>query len=75
LRKIVWRDLLDFLEDLDAIEPRHAQVENGGIEDAGFQGLDRRLAIGTNGDFVSQARHLGSHDFLQRAFIVRKQDA
>ena len=71
----VGRDLLDLLEHLDAGQAGHAQIENGGVEDAVFERLDRGLAVGADGDLMAEPGHLGSHDFLQRPFIVREQDA
>ncbi len=71
----IRRDLLELLKDLDAGHSGHAQVENGGIESGLFQGLQGRFAVRANGDLMTQAGQLGAHEFLQRLFIIGKQDA
>ena len=71
----IGSDLLELLEDLDPGHARHAQIENGGVESRFFQSFHRRFAVRADGDFVPQAGQLRAHKFLQRLFIVGKQDA
>ena len=66
------RDLLELLQHLDAGHAGHAQVEDGGVERALLQRLDRRLAVGADGDLVPQPRQLGAHELLQRASRRRR---
>ena len=68
-------DLLEVLQHLDAGHAGHAQVEDGGVEGALFQGLDGGPAVGADGDLVAQARQLGAHELLQRLLVVDEQDA
>ncbi len=58
--------LLDLLEHLDAGHAGHAQIEDGGVEGALFEGLDGRLAVGADGDLMPQAGQFGAHELLQR---------
>src|SRR5262249_49704443 len=70
----VWRDAFEVLQDLDAAQPGHAQVQDGGVVGALLQGLDGGLAVGANGDLVPQARQLGTHELLQRLLVIGEQD-
>ncbi len=71
----VGADLFQVFEHLDAGHAGHAQVQDSGIEGAFFQRLERRPAVGADGDLMAQPRQLGAHEFLERLLVVHEQHA
>ena len=71
----VRRNLLEMLEHFDARHARHAQIEDGRVEGALLERLERRPAVRADDDLVPQPRQLRAHELLERLLVVGEQDA
>jgi hypothetical protein len=66
--------LADLTEDFDAGQSGHAKVKQGRVVKSLFECAKRGCAVGTNGDFMAEARQLHLHEIPQVGFIVGEKD-
>ena len=67
-------DLADLAQDLDAGHAGHPHVEQGGVVRALLQGLERRGAVGADGDLVPEPGQLHLHQVAEVRLVVGEQD-
>ena len=67
--------LADLGQDLDPGQARHLDVEQGDVERALLQRLDRGGPVGADGDLVADPGQLHLHQVAEVGLVVGEEDA